>query len=193
MIKTIKWLMTGAVALSLTACASYYPIAVDVQPQAEAKGGLYRGQALSLSSQDNRKNDYIIQIEQNNKAPVVIGASNNIKVQMEQALAQGLSDQGAVTEQGAATQVQLELEDVLVRVIRGHISYDVVQQIRMQLVLKRDGRTITKQYRRSAQAEFPGRLHPELDKVKAALNEQLSLMIKDMLNDRDVQQFIGAQ
>ncbi|WP_319781977.1 YajG family lipoprotein [Oceanisphaera sp. IT1-181] len=191
--KAIKWLMTGVLALSLTACASYYPVAVDVQPTVDAKGGVYRGQAISLSSQDKRKNDYIIQIEQNNKAPVVVGASNNIKVQMEQALAQGFSNQGAFIEQGSPTQIQLELEEVLARVIRGHISYDVVQQLRMQLVLKRDGRTITKQYRRSAQAEFPGRLHPELDKVKDAVNEQLTLMLKDMLNDRDVQQFIGAQ
>lgn len=191
--KAIKWLMTGVLALSLTACASYYPVAVDVQPIVDAQGGVYRGQAVSLSSQDKRKNDYIIQIEQNNKAPVVVGASNNIKVQMEQALAQGFSNQGAFIEQGSPTQIQLELEEVLARVIRGHISYDVVQQLRMQLVLKRDGRTITKQYRRSAQAEFPGRLHPELDKVKDAVNEQLSLMLKDMLNDRDVQQFIGAQ
>ena len=191
--KAMKWLMTGALALSLTACASYYPVAVDVQPSVNAQGGLYRGQSLSLTSQDNRKNDYIIQIEQNNKAPVVVGASNNLKVQMEQALAKGLSQQGAFIEQGSNTQVQLELQEVLARVIRGHISYDVVQQMRMQLVLRRDGRTITKQYRRSAQAEFPGRLHPELDKVKAAIDEQLSLMIKDMLADRDVQQFIGAQ
>ena len=191
--KTIKWLMTGVLALSLTACASYYPVSVDVKPSVDAQGGMYRGQAVSLSSQDNRKNDYIIQIEQNNKAPIVVGASNNLKVQMEQALAKGLSQQGAFIEQGSSTQIQLELQEVVARVIRGHISYDVVQQLRMQLVLKRDGRTITKQYRRSAQAEFPGRLHPELDKVTAALDEQLSLMIKDMLADRDVQQFIGAQ
>lgn len=191
--KAMKWLLTGVLALSLTACASYYPIAVDVQPSVNASGGVYRGQSLSLSSQDNRKNDYIIQIEQNNKAPVVIGASNNLKIQMEQALAQGLSSQGAFIEQGSATRVQLEIQEVLARVVRGHISYDVVQQLRMQLVLQRDGRTMTKQYRRSAQAEFPGRLHPELDKVKAALDEQLTLMMKDMLADRDVQQFIGAQ
>ena len=191
--KAIKWLMTGALALSLTACASYYPVAVEVQPSVNAQGGVYRGQSLSLTSQDKRNNDYIIQIEQNNKAPVVVGASNNLKVQMEQALAKGLSQQGAFIEQGSNTQVQLELQEVLARVVRGHISYDVVQQMRMQLVLRRDGRTITKQYRRSAQAEFPGRLHPELDKVKVAIDEQLSLMLKDMLADRDVQQFIGAQ
>lgn len=191
--KSIKWLMTGALALGLSACASYYPVAVDVKPTVNASGGVYRGQALTLSSQDNRKNDYIIQIEQNNKAPVVVGASNNLKVQMEQALAQGLSDQGAVIEQGANTQIQLDIQEVLARVIRGHISYDVVQKMRMQLVLKRDGRTVTKQYRRSAQAEFPGRLHPELDKVTTAIDEQLNLMLKDMLSDRDVQQFIGAQ
>lgn len=191
--KSIKWLLTGVLALSLTACASYYPIAVDVKPSVNASGGVYQGQSLNLSSQDNRKNDYIIQIEQNNKAPVVIGASNNLKIQMEQALTQGFSSQGAFIEHGSATRVQLELQEVLARVIRGHISYDVVQQLRMQLVLQRDGRTMTKQYRRSAQAEFPGRLHPELDKVKAALDEQLTLMVKDMLADRDVQQFIGAQ
>ncbi|WP_417618453.1 YajG family lipoprotein [Oceanisphaera sp.] len=191
--KPVKWLMTGMLALSLTACASYYPIAVDVAPTVDTKGGVYRGQAIALSSQDSRKNDYVIQIEQNNKAPVVVGASNNIRVQMEQALAQGLSNQGAFVENGAPTQVSLELQEVLARVIRGHISYDVVQQLRMQLTLTRDGRTITKQYRRSAQAEFPGRLHPELDKVKDALNEQLSLMVKDMLADADVQQFIGGQ
>lgn len=189
----MKWLMTSAMALSLTACASYYPIAVDVHPTVNTQAGIYRGQTLSLTSRDDRKNDHVIQIEQNNKAPVVVGASNNIKMQMEQALAQGLSTQGAFIEQGSATQVQLELQEVLARVIRGHISYDVVQQLRMQLVLKRDGRTITKQFRRSAQAEFPGRLPPELGKVKEALNEQLSLMLKDMLTDRDVQQFIGGQ
>ena len=191
--KSIQWLLTGVLALGLSACASYYPIAIDVSPTVNATGGVYRGQSLSLSSQDKRNNDYIIQIEQNNKAPIVVGASNNLKVQMEQALAQGLSNQGAFIEQGSATRVQLELQEVLARVIRGHISYDVVQQLRMQLVLQRDGRTLTKQYRRSAQAEFPGRLHPELDKVKTALDEQLTLMLKDMLNDRDVQQFIGAQ
>ncbi|GHA26531.1 YajG family lipoprotein [Oceanisphaera arctica] len=190
--KLIKWLMTGMLALSLTACASYYPIAVDVSPTVQTNGGVYRGQPVSLSSQDGRKNDYIIQIEQKGKAPVVVGASNNLKVQMEQALAQGLSTQGAFIENGARTQVELELQEVLARVIRGHISYDVVQQLRIQLTLKRDGRTITKQYRRSAQAEFPGRLHPELDKVKEALNEQLSLLMQDMLADRDVQQFIGG-
>ncbi len=190
--KSIKWLTTGMLALSLTACASYYPIAVDVSPTVEASAGVYRGQSVSLSSQDGRKNDYVIQIEQKDKAPVVVGASNNLKVQMEQALAQGLSNQGAFIENGARTQVTLELQEVLARVIRGHISYDVVQQLRVQLTLQRDGRTITKQYRRSAQAEFPGRLHPELDKVKEALNEQLSLLVKDMLADRDVQQFIGG-
>lgn len=190
---TIKWLMTGVLALSLTACASYYPVGVDVKPSVNAQGGVYRGQALRLTSQDNRQNDYIIQIEQNNKAPVVVGASNNLKVQMEQALSQGLSQQGAFIEQGAATHVQLELQEVLARVIRGHISYDVVQQLQMQLVLKRDGRTITKIYKRKSQAEFPGRLHPELDKVTAAIDEQLSLIVKEMLSDRDVQQFIGAQ
>lgn len=190
--KLIKWLMTGMLALTLTACASYYPIAVDVSPTVQTDAGVYRGQPVSLSSQDGRKNDYIIQIEQKGKAPVVVGASNNLKVQLEQALAQGLSTQGAFIENGSPTQIELELQDVLARVIRGHISYDVVQQLRIQLTLKRDGRTITKQYRRSAQAEFPGRLHPELDKVKEALNQQLSLLMQDMLADRDVQQFIGG-
>lgn len=191
--KMIKWLMTGVLALSLTACASYYPVSVDVKPSVNAKDGVYRGQAISLNSQDNRQNDYIIQIEQNNKAPVVIGANNNLKVQMEQALSQGFSKQGAFIEQGGATSVQLEIKEVLARVIRGHISYDVVQQLHMQLVLKRDGRTLTRIYKRSAQAEFPGRLHPELDKVKTAIDEQLTLIVKEMLSDRDVQQFIGAQ
>lgn len=190
--KLIKWLMTGMLALSLTACASYYPIAVDVNPTVQTSAGVYRGQPVALSSKDGRTNDYIIQIEQKDKAPVVVGASNNLKVQLEQALAQGLSTQGAFIENGAPTQVELELQEVLARVIRGHISYDVVQQLRIQLTLKRDGRTITKQYRRSAQAEFPGRLHPELDKVKEALNQQLSLLVQDMLADRDVQQFIGG-
>ncbi|MFP2770376.1 YajG family lipoprotein [Oceanisphaera sp. KMM 10153] len=190
--KSIKWLMTGMLALSLTACASYYPIAVDVSPSVQTSAGVYRGQPVSLGSKDGRQNDYIIQIEQKGKAPVVVGASNNLKVQLEQALAQGLSTQGAFIENGARTQAELELQEVLARVIRGHISYDVVQQLRIQLTLKRDGRTITKQYRRSAQAEFPGRLHPELDKVKEALNEQLSLLMQDILADRDVQQFIGG-
>lgn len=188
----IKWLTGAALLLGLSACASYYPIAVDVSPSAQVGGGVYRGQSVALGSQDARANDYVIQIEQAGKSPVVVGASNNLRMQLEQALAQGLSTQGAFVEQGANTRVQLELQEVLARVIRGHISYDVVQQLRMQLTLERDGRRITKQYRRSAQEEFPGRLHPELDKVKEALNKQLSLMVQDMLADRDVQNFING-
>ncbi|MBO1518455.1 YajG family lipoprotein [Oceanisphaera pacifica] len=191
--KISKGCITALLALSLSACASYYPVAVDVAPTVDARAGVYRSLPITLSSQDTRQNDYIIQVEQNNKKTVVIGASNNIKVQMQQALAEGFSTQGALIENDAPVQIELELQDVLARVIRGHISYDVVQQLRMQLTLKRDGSTITKQFRRSAQAEFPGRLHPELDKVTAALNEQLSLMVKDMLADTDVQQFVGSQ
>ncbi|MBU3824702.1 MAG: YajG family lipoprotein [Candidatus Oceanisphaera merdipullorum] len=191
--KTIKWLIPAAIALSLTACASYYPVGVNVQPSVNEQGGVYRGQAVSVTSQDKRSNDYIIQIEQNNKAPVVIVASNNLKVQLEQALSQGLSQQGAFIEQGSNSRIQLEIDEVLARVIRGHISYDVVQQMRIRLVLSRDGRNLTKIFSRKAQAEFPGRLHPELDKVKAAIDEQLSLILKEMLSDRDVQQFVGAQ
>lgn len=191
--KSFKWLMSAIVALSLTACASYYPIAVDVKPTADAKSGVYDGQAVSIGSNDARQYEHIIQIEQNNKKTVVIGASNNLEEQMTLALVRGLSTQGAQVGQGANTDITLELEEVLTRVIRGHISYDAVHQLRVQLTLKREGRTITKQFRRSAQAEFAGRLHPELDKIKEALNEQLSLMIKDILNDRDVQQFIKGQ
>lgn len=188
----IKWFTLPLLLLGLAGCASYYPIAVDVSPSAEVGGGVYRGQAIALSSRDGRANDFIIQIEQQGKSPVVVGAANNLKVQLEQALAQGLSTQGAFIEQGAATRIDMELQEVLARVIRGHISYDVVQQLRLQLTLERGGRTLTKQYRRSAQEEFPGRLHPELDKVKEALNKQLSLMVQDMLADRDVQNFING-
>lgn len=191
--KISKGCITALLALSLSACTSYYPVAVDVTPTVNAKAGVYSKLPMTLSSQDARQNDYIIQVEQNNKKTVVIGATNNLKMQMQQALAEGLSTQGALLENDAPVQMELELQEVLARVIRGHISYDVVQQLRMKLTLKRDGSTITKQFRRSAQAEFPGRLHPELDKVKTALNEQLSLMIKDILADQDVQQFVGAQ
>ncbi|WP_445400377.1 YajG family lipoprotein [Zobellella sp. An-6] len=190
--KSVKWLTTAMLALGLSACASYYPIAVDVSPSVQVGGGVYRGQPVALSSSDARANDFIIQIEQQDKSPVVVGASNNLRIQLEQALAQGLSTQGAFIEQGAGTRVNLQLQEVLARVIRGHISYDVVQQLRLQLTLERNGRTITKQYRRSAQEEFPGRLHPDLDKVKEALNKQLSLLVQDMLADRDVQNFIGG-
>ncbi|MGO1245913.1 MAG: YajG family lipoprotein [Oceanisphaera sp.] len=191
--KISKGCITALLAFSLSACTSYYPVAVDVTPTVNAKAGVYSKLPMTLSSQDARQNDYIIQVEQNNKKTVVIGATNNLKMQMQQALAEGLSTQGALLENDAPVQMELELQEVLARVIRGHISYDVVQQLRMKLTLKRDGSTITKQFRRSAQAEFPGRLHPELDKVKTALNEQLSLMIKDILADQDVQQFVGAQ
>ncbi|MFH7565475.1 YajG family lipoprotein [Oceanimonas smirnovii] len=189
----IKWLTIPLLALGLSACASYYPIAVDVNPApAEVGGGVYRGQTLALSSSDNRSSDFIIQIEQKDKSPVVVGAANNLRLQLEQALAQGFSTQGAFIEQGANTHATLELQEVLARVIRGHISYDVVQKVRVQLVLERNGQRITKQYRRSAQQEFPGRLHPELDKVTDALNRQLSLMVQDILADRDVQSFING-
>ncbi|WP_107853113.1 YajG family lipoprotein [Oceanimonas marisflavi] len=189
----IKWLTASLLALGLTACASYYPIAVDVNPApAEVGGGVYRGQPLALSSADNRTSDFIIQIEQKDKSPVVVGAANNLRLQMEQALAQGFSTQGAFIEQGAPTRATLELQEVLSRVIRGHISYDVVQKVRVQLVLERNGRRVVKQYRRSAQQEFPGRLHPELAPVTEALNKQLSLMVQDILADRDVQSFING-
>ncbi|WP_116473767.1 YajG family lipoprotein [Zobellella maritima] len=188
----MKWLASAVLALGLSACASYYPIAVDVSPSVQAGGGVYRGQAVSLSSRDNRANDYIIQIEQKDKSPVVVGASNNLRAQMEQKLAQGLSTQGLYLENNANTRMELELQDVLARVIRGHISYDVVQQLRMQVTLERNGQRLTKQYRRSAQQEFPGRLHPDLDKVKEALNKQLSLLVQDVLADRDVQNFING-
>ncbi|MCC4265026.1 YajG family lipoprotein [Oceanimonas baumannii] len=187
----IKWLTIPLLALGLTACASYYPIAVNVNPTpANADAGIYRGQTLALSSADKRSNDFIIQIEQKDKSPVVVGAANNLSLQLEQALAQGFSTQGAFIEQGASTRATLELQEVLSRVIRGHISYDVVQKVRVELVLERDGQRITKQYRRSAQQEFPGRLHPELDKVTDALDRQLGLMVQDILADRDVQSFI---
>ncbi|NLJ93761.1 MAG: hypothetical protein GX324_11995 [Aeromonadales bacterium] len=190
LIKPTQWLVTALLALSLAACASYYPVAVDVNPTVKAKSGVYNGQTLSLSSKSSRENDYVIRIEQNNKAPVVVGASGNIATQLEQALIQGFSTQGAIVESGAPTDIVLEVQEVLATVERGHVSYDVKQQVRMQLILKRDGRTTTKQFRRSAQEEFPGLLHPELDKVKAALNDQLSLMLNDMLTDLDVQHFI---
>lgn len=189
-IKPTQWLISALLALSLAACASYYPVAVDVKPTVKAKPGVYNGQTLSLSSKNSRENDYVIRIEQNNKAPVVVGASGNIVTQLEQALIQGFSTQGAVVESEAATDIVLEVQEILAKVERGHVSYDVKQQVRMQLILQRDGRTTTKQFRRSAQEEFPGLLHPELDKVKAALNDQLSLMLNDMLTDVDVQHFI---
>lgn len=190
LIKPTQWLVTALLALSLTACASYYPVAVDVKPTVNAKSGVYNGQTISLSSNSSQENDYVIRIEQNNKAPVVVSANGNIATQLEQALANGLSSQGATVESGAPTDIVLEVQEVLAIVERGHVSYDVKQQVRMQLILKRDGRTTTKQFRRSAQEEFPGVLQPELEKVKAALNKQLSLMLNDMLTDVDVQHFI---
>ena len=184
-----KLLLIPAILLGLSACSSPEAPQLNISPKPTlAPIPLAQGQALKLESDDLRTAQFVAIIDNGDKDVQPIHASTNLRAVLEGAVKEQLTSQGFnLMGDGNAT-MRIELIDALVNVDDGTFSHRLQTNVETLLTLEAGGKKFRKRYNGKSTTE--GSSGASTEDMELALNTLLESVLRDMANDKQLNQFM---
>ncbi len=175
-----------ACILLLAGCSTKQPLTTNLQLRTGSQlTGIYNNtMTVVLKGHDARKNSAVVAYLIEGKAQILLPNKTEPHILVTNQLARGLLEQGLVFENGAPIRLQLDLDELLARVSRPKILYNATARSHVTLTLTNRGTTLTKTYDREANRESARR--PPIQDLEKMLNEQLSDIVKQILQDEEL-------
>lgn len=180
-----------AIALVMTGCTSYYPTVANLNLQIVSQPPVYGDAKISIEGKDLRQAKEIIVYQLKDQMPIAVDNMSPPEILLAERLAGGLKEQGVQLVSRSETRLFLEINELLVTVTRPKFLYSTEARSRVTLTIVKDASSLAKKYERQATKESPGR--PELPQLEQMLNEQLSDIVSQMLQDEDIRQAISTR
>lgn len=185
-----RLLLLTCLFLALTGCAKQ-PVIANLNPVVgEQPNGIYQGVTASIIGEDTRKSSEVVIYLNDQPASRL----NNViapKDLMVKRLAAGLREQGLVVEPAAQVHLKFVLHDLLARVTHDKILYSAVAKTHIVLTVENKGSVFTKVFKRDANNDSATR--PDLPDLEAMLNNQLTDIAQQILQDEEVRRLLSKK
>lgn len=176
------WLIVGcAPTLPLDASLT---LSVATQPVSSYPDG----STISLRGHDDREYQEVVRYLIKNDPPIPIPNRNPPHVVIAEQLADGLRGQGLVFSQQAPVHLELVVDELLATVTKPKFLYDIKAVSAVSITITGHGDALTKRYRKESTRVSVTR--PDLDELEPLLNEQLSRIVQQILEDREIRKLI---
>jgi len=177
----------------LAGCSADYPLYANLHLRAGNQPmGIYDNTTTAiLSGHDARKNSAVVAYQIKGQSEILLPNETEPHVLVANQLARGFLEQGLVFENGAPVRIQLNLEELLVKVNRPKILYNATARSHITLIVTNRGTTLTKTYVREANRETA--TQPPVKDLEKMLNEQLTDIVKQILQDEEVRTAIRTR
>lgn len=179
-------------ALLLTGCGAKYPAIANLDLQISAQPTtIYTGSSAFIQGHDARENTEVVVYKFNDKPAVRVPNLSSPHILVTEHLADGLHEQGLIFENGSDTRILLDINELLVTVTRPKLLY--TSEARSQITLKviKGANTVTKKYSRETMHESGRR--PDIKSLERMLNEQLSDIVNQILQDENIRAAITSK
>ncbi|MEE4314353.1 MAG: YajG family lipoprotein [Desulfofustis sp.] len=146
------------------------------------------GSMISLRGHDGREYQEVVRYLIKDDPPIPIPNRNPPHVVIAEQLADGLRGQGLVFSQQAPAHLELAVEELLATVTKPKVLYDITAVSAVSITITGDGDALTKRYRKESTRVSVTR--PDLDDLEPLLNEQLSRIVQQILEDQEIRKLI---
>ena len=182
----MKQIAIVACIVLLAGCSANYPLNTNLQLHTDSQPmGIYNNSiTATMSGHDARKNSAVVAYQVQGQSEILLPNETEPHILIANQLAKGFVEQGLVFENGAPVRIQLNLEELLVKVNRPKLLYNATARSHITLIVTNRGTTLTKTYVREANRESATR--PPVQDLEKMLDEQLTDIVKQILQDEEV-------
>jgi uncharacterized lipoprotein len=181
------------ILLLLAGCAPQYPLNANLNPRIPSQGGeIYRaGTTASIQAIDSRKNPEVLVYLPGNDPAVGITNLSPPHILISERLAGGLRQQGLLIESSSQMSILVDINELVATVIRPKVLYMTKATSSIQLVLRNNGETLTKNYNLVSNRESLTK--PKVNELEELLNIQISDIVDQILSDKNIRNFLNEE
>lgn len=189
----VKKIAILAFVVLLSGCSAKYPLNTNLDLQVNSQtGGVYSNDiSATLKGHDARLDTAVVVYQLKGKPEIRIPNQTAPHIIVTEQLANGLQEQGLVFKNRSPVSIQLDLNDLLVLVTRPKILYSAKAKSHLTLTIKNKTITLTKTYDREANNDSATR--PPVYELEKLLNDQLTDIVNQILQDEEVQETISQK
>jgi uncharacterized lipoprotein len=180
----------GACLLLFVGCTPILPLDANLTLSVATQPvNIYsNGSAISLRGHDGREYQEVVRYLIKDDPPVTIPNRNPPHVVIAEQLAAGFRGQGLVFAQQAPVHLELAVEELVATVTKPKVLYDIEAVSAVSITITDHGDALTKRYRKESIRVSVTR--PDLDELEPLLNEQLSRIVQQILEDQEIRKLI---
>lgn len=184
--KNIQLLILFICSFILVACTTT-PVSMQLQPEissAQAADSLISRVGWEINSQDLRIEQYLIEITNGKNAASLINESQSSRLIIEKALQQQWHKRGLIFKTQSINKIDVQLIKLLAKVEQNTLSHNIDSQIVIRVKLTTANRIISKTFTSNLSKE--GVFSADLEEVSKELNNQLSQLLTEIIQDQEL-------
>lgn len=171
-------------------CAVKQPVMANLNLAITSQPPVYGNASAYIQGHDARAEEAVIVYLLKDQPPTMVPNMSPPHILATERLAGGFREQGLTYASESNVRILLDISELLVTVTKPKFLYNAEAKTRVTLKVVKGGTSLAKKYEREATKEFAQR--PDISKAETMLNEQLSDIINQMLNDEDIRNAILA-
>lgn len=186
----MKLLNKNIIALSLLfifGCAS--PDSIKINVDSDIRNSPTKTGSFQITTIDKRATQDIAVIRYTDKTKKSIHTSNSPSDVINSAIREGLSNSGHFNSADAKATINVELRRLNGKIDQGSVSYKAQLNAQIKVVIKHPKKTLTKQFK--GQKKFKGAFTLNMDELEENMNELLSSLVDDIINDGEIHRLIA--
>ena len=180
-------------ALLFSGCSAQYPATTNLHLEVENQPyGIYDiNTSAALKGHDARLDTAVVIYHLKGQSQVRIANHEPPHKLVTEQLATGLQEQGLVFESGSSVRLLVDLNELVAIVTRANILYSATAKSNLTLTVKNKDTSLIKTYNRQANRDSAGK--PSVPDLEKMLNDQLNDIVKQILQDEEVQGAISKK
>ncbi|MGB3209812.1 MAG: YajG family lipoprotein [Desulforhopalus sp.] len=177
----------------LAGCGPQYPIATHLKLRIDSLAfGVYSDDSTAaLTGHDARQDSSVVVYRLQGKPEIQIPNQTAPHIVVTEQLAEGLQQQGLVFANGSPVHIQLDLYELDATVTRPKLLYSTRAKSRLTLTVKNREFSLKKTYDRETNRDSATR--PPVEDLENMLNEQLTEIVNQILQDEEIRAAITQQ
>lgn len=176
-------------ALTLAGCSSHSPTYIKLNPQiANINQHQINGIPLAITTIDKRKANFIVQFDNKDDPARLISPAESPRKQLAHLFKQAFRTAGYQPSAQAPQQLEIQLDTLLTRVDENLFNYQANTSIIINIIATNGKQTLTKRY--NAKGKQTGAMSVNLETLEQELNQLLSQVSLDIINDAELNQFL---
>ena len=182
-----------ALSMLLTGCGPKYPLTTNLSLEVSRQPtGIYRGDiSATLKGHDARKDRAVVAYQLEGKPEIRIPNETEPHALVTNLLARGLQEQGLVFEGGAPVRIQISLDELMASVTHPKFLFSTKARSHLNLTITNREITLSKAYDRETNRDSATR--PPVQDLEKMLNDQLTDIVKQILQDEEVRTAISKR
>jgi len=187
-----KWLLVSISLFALWGCSST-PTYTNITPQLnlEKNGQTFTNlQPWKIDSKDLRIARHVIEITDGDGVAKLINEQQSLRLLVEKSLTQAWIDHDLKIDSNSDYQVEIKLVKALAKVTESTFSYDASSQIVIDVALSHQGKHFHKIFRSTKQ--WDGAFNNQIGGITDQMNKQLSLILKQIIEDQELNSQLQA-